>query len=61
MTRPPVCSLCQGRGYTIETPKTGKLFVFCECARGRSLRGWIEEFFKPKAEASAKDGQKKWF
>jgi hypothetical protein len=45
MTRRPVCSLCHGRGYTIETPKSGKLFAFCECARGRGLRGWIEEFF----------------
>ena len=58
MTKRPACSLCYGRGYTIETPKTGKLFVFCECARGRSLKAWIEEFFIPKTEASAKDGAK---
>jgi hypothetical protein len=42
------CSLCNGRGYSIENPKGGKQFMFCDCVIGRMLKGWIEEFFIPK-------------
>ena len=45
-----ICGICYNRGYSIETKKKSRNFLFCDCGRGFQLRHWIDEFYISRDE-----------